>query len=114
VRSYPLDEASEVMVAAIRHVAGLHGATRAVGHYEIDDRELRRQPSVPDEPSGPSPRLLSAVTANASQPTSASGGASLRRYCLLLRLSIWRWSSEDGNQLNFKKKCVASVVMCMP
>jgi hypothetical protein len=37
---------------------------RAVGHYEIEDGELRRQPGLADEPTGPSPRLLSAVKAN--------------------------------------------------
>jgi hypothetical protein len=36
---------------------------RAVGHYEIDEGELRRRPGSPDEPSQPSPRLLSAVSA---------------------------------------------------
>lgn len=38
---------------------------RAVGHYETDDGELRRRPCPPDEPSGPSPRLLSALSAGA-------------------------------------------------
>jgi hypothetical protein len=36
---------------------------RAVGHYELEDGELRRLPCPPDEPSAPSPGLLSAVTA---------------------------------------------------
>jgi hypothetical protein len=36
---------------------------RALGHYEVDEGELRRRPVPPDEPSQPSPRLLSAVSA---------------------------------------------------
>jgi Cysteine dioxygenase type I len=43
---------------------------RAVGHYEIDDGELNRRPGPPEEPSSPSPRLLSALTANSSQSIS--------------------------------------------
>ena len=36
---------------------------RALGHYEVDEGELRRRPVPPDAPSQPSPRLLSAVSA---------------------------------------------------
>jgi hypothetical protein len=35
---------------------------RAVGHYELKDGELRREACPADEPSGPSPALLSAMT----------------------------------------------------
>ena len=31
---------------------------RSIGHYEIDDGALRRQPGAPDEPSPASPELL--------------------------------------------------------
>jgi hypothetical protein len=34
---------------------------RSIGHYDLEDGELRRQPSPPDEPSPPSPALLAAV-----------------------------------------------------
>jgi hypothetical protein len=36
---------------------------RAIGHYELQDGELRRQAGRSDEPSSPSPGLLSAITA---------------------------------------------------
>jgi hypothetical protein len=39
---------------------------RAVGHYELQDGELRREARPADEPSGPSPGLLSAMTADPS------------------------------------------------
>ena len=35
---------------------------RAVGHYELKEGELRREACPADEPSGPSPALLSAMT----------------------------------------------------
>jgi hypothetical protein len=38
----------------------------AVGHYELRDGELRREACPADEPSGPSPELLSATTAESS------------------------------------------------
>jgi hypothetical protein len=38
---------------------------RSIGHYEVDDGELRRQPCAPDEPSAASPGLLSALNADA-------------------------------------------------
>jgi quercetin dioxygenase-like cupin family protein len=41
---------------------------RAVGHYELKDGELRREACPSDEPSGPSPGLLSAMTATSSDP----------------------------------------------
>jgi hypothetical protein len=41
---------------------------RAVGHYELADGELRREPRPADEPSGPSPGLLSAMTPDTSGP----------------------------------------------
>jgi hypothetical protein len=41
---------------------------RAIGHYEIEDGELRRRPGPPDEPSAASPRLLTALTAHAPEP----------------------------------------------
>ena len=41
---------------------------RALGHYELEDGELQRRSGPPDEPSGPSPRLLSAVSANRPEP----------------------------------------------
>jgi hypothetical protein len=34
---------------------------RAIGHYELEDGELRRLSSSPDEPSPPSPQLLAAT-----------------------------------------------------
>jgi hypothetical protein len=34
---------------------------RSIGHYELEDGELRRQSSAPDEPSSPSPELLAAT-----------------------------------------------------
>jgi hypothetical protein len=43
---------------------------RSVGHYDLNDGELRRQPGPPDEPSGPSPRLLCAVADDRSHPIS--------------------------------------------
>jgi hypothetical protein len=39
---------------------------RAVGHYELEDGALRREACPSDEPSGPSPGLLSAMTADSS------------------------------------------------
>lgn len=39
---------------------------RAVGHYELQDGELRREACPADEPSSPSPGLLSAMTADSS------------------------------------------------
>jgi hypothetical protein len=39
---------------------------RAVGHYELQAGELRREACPADEPSGPSPELLSAMTADSS------------------------------------------------
>jgi Cysteine dioxygenase type I len=42
---------------------------RAVGHYEIEDGELRREAFPADEPSSPSPALLSAMTAGAREPS---------------------------------------------
>jgi hypothetical protein len=39
---------------------------RAVGHYELTDGQLRREACPADEPSGPSPGLLSAMTAGSS------------------------------------------------
>jgi hypothetical protein len=42
---------------------------RAVGHYELQDGELRREACPADEPSGPSPGLLSAMTADSSDPS---------------------------------------------
>jgi hypothetical protein len=41
---------------------------RSVGHYELQDGELRREACPADEPSGPSPGLLSAMTAHSSDP----------------------------------------------
>jgi len=41
----------------------------AVGHYELEDGELRRVACPADEPSGPSPRLLSALTAESGELT---------------------------------------------
>ena len=38
---------------------------RSIGEYELEDGQLRRRPSGPDEPSVASPRLLAAVQANA-------------------------------------------------
>lgn len=35
---------------------------QSIGHYEIEDGELRRWPGSPDEPSEPSPALLAVVT----------------------------------------------------
>ena len=40
---------------------------RAIGHYEIDDGELRRQPVPPNEPSAPSPALLARLDALTSE-----------------------------------------------
>jgi hypothetical protein len=37
-----------------------------VGHYELEDGELRREACPANEPSGPSPGLLSAMTAASS------------------------------------------------
>ena len=37
---------------------------RSIGEYELEDGELRRRPTPPDEPSGASPRLLAAIQAN--------------------------------------------------
>jgi hypothetical protein len=34
---------------------------RSIGHYEIDDGALRRQPGAPDEPSPASPGLLASL-----------------------------------------------------
>jgi Cysteine dioxygenase type I len=34
---------------------------RSIGHYELEDGELRRQPSAPDQPSESSPQLLAAL-----------------------------------------------------
>jgi hypothetical protein len=42
---------------------------RAIGHYEVQDGELRRQPGAPDVPSAASPQLLSALTAAAPPAT---------------------------------------------
>jgi hypothetical protein len=39
---------------------------RAVGHYELKDGALRREACPADEPSGPSPALLSAMTPGSS------------------------------------------------
>jgi hypothetical protein len=39
---------------------------RAIGHYDLQDGELRRQPGSPDEPSAASPELLGALNAAAS------------------------------------------------
>ena len=41
---------------------------RAVGHYELRDGELRREACPSDQPSGPSPALLAAMTAGPSDP----------------------------------------------
>ena len=38
---------------------------RAIGHYEVQDGELRRRPGSPDEPSVSSPGLLAALTEDA-------------------------------------------------
>jgi hypothetical protein len=43
---------------------------RAVGHYELEDGALRREACPSDEPSSPSPGLLSAVTADSSDASS--------------------------------------------
>jgi hypothetical protein len=40
---------------------------RAIGHYEIEDGALQRQPGAPDEPSEASPRLLAQLM-GAGQP----------------------------------------------
>ena len=49
------------------HIAGGPGAItihvysppiRSIGHYEIEDGELQRRPTPPDEPSASSPALL--------------------------------------------------------
>jgi 3-hydroxybutyryl-CoA dehydrogenase len=37
---------------------------RSIGHYEIEDGQLRRRPSSPDEPSSPSPALLASLEAH--------------------------------------------------
>ena len=37
---------------------------RSIGHYEIEDGELRRRPTPPDEPSSPSPALLASLEAS--------------------------------------------------
>jgi Cysteine dioxygenase type I len=42
---------------------------REVGHYELEDGALRREACPPDEPSSPSPGLLSAMTADSSDPS---------------------------------------------
>jgi hypothetical protein len=34
---------------------------RSIGHYELEDGQLRRTPAPPDAPSGPSPALLEAL-----------------------------------------------------
>jgi hypothetical protein len=54
---------------------------RALGHYEIEDGELRRRPGSPDEPSGPSPALVSALTVPEARPSRPprTGGAASRR-----------------------------------
>jgi len=36
---------------------------RSIGHYEIEDGELQRRPTPPDEPSGASPELLASLDA---------------------------------------------------
>ena len=36
---------------------------RSIGHYELEDGELRREPTPPDEPSAASPALLSLLEA---------------------------------------------------
>jgi hypothetical protein len=36
---------------------------RSIGHYELEDGELRRNPSAPDDPSPPSPQLFAATQA---------------------------------------------------
>jgi len=41
---------------------------RAVGHYELEDGELRREACPSDEPSSPSPGLLAAMTTDSSDP----------------------------------------------
>jgi Cysteine dioxygenase type I len=41
---------------------------RAVGHYELQDGELRREAFPADEPSSPSPALLTAVAADSRDP----------------------------------------------
>jgi hypothetical protein len=42
---------------------------RSIGHYELEDGELRRQPTPPDEPSRPSPQLLAATGADGHETT---------------------------------------------
>jgi hypothetical protein len=37
---------------------------RAIGHYEVEDGELRRRPGPPDGQSAPSPQLLKALTSS--------------------------------------------------
>jgi hypothetical protein len=39
---------------------------RAIGHYELEDGELRRRPCPPDEPSDPSPALLLSLETNSA------------------------------------------------
>jgi hypothetical protein len=42
---------------------------RSIGHYELEDGELRRRPSPPDQPSRPSPQLLAATQGDGRETT---------------------------------------------
>jgi hypothetical protein len=46
---------------------------RALGHYELEDGELRRHPGPPDEPSSASPGLLAALGSPPSPSRAAPG-----------------------------------------
>jgi hypothetical protein len=41
----------------------------SIGHYELEDGELRRQPLPPDEPSPPSPHLLAGTVVDGRAAT---------------------------------------------
>lgn len=42
---------------------------REIGHYDLEDGELRRRPGPPDEPSAASLRLLGALKPDGSEST---------------------------------------------
>ena len=52
----------------------LSGVIRSIGHYELEDGELRRKPLGPDDPSPPSPQLLAATRTGGSARVSMRGG----------------------------------------
>ena len=49
---------------------------RAIGHYEVVDGELRREPRPPDEPSAPSPVLVDYASERAASTSSSRSGTS--------------------------------------